>query len=514
MKQISNRNQRKAGVILQYLQMAFSILINLIYTPIMLRILGKTEYGIYSLSSSIIAYLSLISLGFGSSYIRFYSIYKKDDDQEAIKKMNGLYLIVFFVMGVVALLAGIALAANANLFYNDTYSEKDIEIARILMYFLAVNMAISFPASVFTSFITAQEKFIYQKLINMGKTVIGPMASIILLYSGYGSIGMVACTTTLSVIIDLINIVYCIKKLGMRISFKNPNFYLLKDIFVFSIFITINQVIDQINWQTDKVILGKVVNGASVTIYSVGAQINTMFTSFSTAISHVFAPKVNRIVSANENNMDDELTNLFIRVGRIQWFVLFLILTGFIFFGQFFISKWAGEGYNNSYWVAVLLMTPAMIPLIQNVGIEIQRAKNKHQFRSIAYAIMAILNIVISIFFAKAWGEIGTALGTTISLIIANGFIMNIYYHKKIGINIIKFWSSILKTFKGLIIPIISGVLITNIFKIDSIVKFILFAGVYCIIYAVSVYFLGFNIDERKQVNAILQRRIMRRKTQ
>ena len=77
-KIVSKTKQRKAGVILQYLQMALNIVISLIYTPVMLRILGKTEYGIYNLSSSIIAYLSLISLGFGASYIRFYSIYSKD----------------------------------------------------------------------------------------------------------------------------------------------------------------------------------------------------------------------------------------------------------------------------------------------------------------------------------------------------------------------------------------------------------------------------------------------------
>ena len=37
------------------------------------------------------------------------------------------------------------------------------------------------------------------------------------------------------------------------------------------------------------------------------------------------------------------------------------------------------------------------VPLIQNIGIEIQRAKNMHQFRSKVYFCMAIGNALVSI---------------------------------------------------------------------------------------------------------------------
>ena len=498
--------QRSFGIILQYAQMALSIIISLVYTPIMLRILGKTEYGIYNLASSIISYLSLLSLGFGASYLRFYSRYKKDDDYESIKRMNGLYLAVFSLMGVISLIAGLVLAQNAEIFYNNTYTSDEIAVSKVLMTFLAVNLAISFPASVFTSYVTSQEKFIFQKLLNIGKTVISPLVNIIFLYLGYGSIGMVVSTTVLSIVIDVINVFYCFAKLKMKVSFKNPNFGLLKEIFVFSVFIALNQIIDQINWQTDKVILAKVVNGGAVAVYAVGAQINAMFTSFSTTVSSVFAPKVNMIVQKKDDECDLLLTGLFIKVGRIQWLILSLILTGFIFFGQFFILRWAGEGYENSYWIALLLMAPAIIPLIQNIGIEIQRAKNKHQFRSIVYAIMAAMNVGISIWFAILWGEIGTAIGTTISLLVANGLIMNIYYQKELGINVISFWKSIFKTLPGMIAPIACGVLLMVFYKFNSLVDFIFMIVAYTLIYVISMYFFGINKDEKMMIKKVFRK--------
>ncbi len=503
-----NNKQIKLGIILQYLQMGIGIIIQLIYTPFMIRILGDTEYGIYSLVSSIITYLNLLSLGFGASYIRFYSRYKKEEDYDSIAKLNGLYIIVFLAMGIVALIAGLVLAFNVNVFFNDTYTNSDLELAKILMLFLAFNMFISFPASVFVSYITSQEKFVFQKLVNIGKTVLSPVLSIVLLLNGYGSIGMVVITTCVSLLIDLINVGYCLGKLKMKISFRNLKFPLLKEIAAFSFFIAINQIIDQINWQTDKIILGKMINATAVAIYSVGATINTMYISFSTAISSVFTPRIHRIENATmtEEEKNKEYTTLFIKVGRIQFFILSLILTGFIFFGQYFIYKWAGEKYELAYYIALLLICPVTISLCQNLGIEIQRAKNKHQFRSILYLIMAALNVGISILFCYLWGNIGTAIGTTISLLMANGLIMNIYYQKKLGINVILFWKSIVSIIPSMIIPIVFGTCIMIFYKFHNLYDFAALIIAYTIIYAVSIYIFGINKEEKAMVKNIFRR--------
>lgn len=499
--------QKKLGVILQYSQMALSILISFIYTPVMLRILGQSEYGIYNLSNSIISYLSLLSLGFGASYIRFYSRYKKNDDKVGIKKLNGLFLLVFLIMGVIALICGIGLSENVSLFFNNTYSANDIRIAKVLMLFMSFNLALSFPTSVFTSYVTSQEKFVFQKLLNMIKTVVSPLLTLPILLLGYGSIGMIVITTVITVLVDIINIVFCVVKLGMQFDFNKPNLLLLKEIATFSFFIAINQIVDQINWATDKMVLGKICTSTAVAVYAIGSQINTYYLQFSTAISGVFVPQVNRIVVSNEDERkrNGELTELFTKVGRVQFIVLMLILLGFVFEGKFFISKWAGDGYENAYYVAVLLIAPVTIPLIQNIGIEIQRAKNMHQFRSYVYLGMAVLNIGISIVLASYWGEVGAALGTTISLLLANGLVMNIFYHKKIGIDIIYFWKNIAKFVPALVIPVIVGILL-NIKECKSLVGFVTRSMIYIIVYCISMYFLGMNDFEKQQVGKIFRK--------
>ena len=492
--------QIKYGVVLQYFQMGLSIIASLIYTPIMLRLLGKAEYGIYSLASSIISYLNVLSLGFSASYIRYYSRHKAFEDNIGINRLNSLYLSVFIFIGIVALGIGIFIANNVAIFFNETYSTQDIHTAENLMLLLAFNLAISFPASLFTSFIISQEKFIFQKLINMGKTIFSPCLSIIALHLGYGSIGMVVVTTIVSMLIDIINLLFCVWKLNMRFFFGKVDFFLLSDIAKFSIFIAINQIIDQINWQTDKLVLGKMIDSTAVSIYTVAATINTMYINFSTSMSSVFVPRVHRIVSEQSEEMDNRLSDLFIKVGRIQFFVITLILTGFIFFGKYFVYLWAGNGYEQAYGLALCLMCPVSISLVQTLGIEIQRAKNKHYFRSIIYSIIALLNVGVSILLCHIIGLIGVALGTTISLVIGNGLIMNIYYQKGININVLKFWRSLSGNLPSILIPITFGIYIMKWYNFHGFVDFAALILVYILIYVMSIYFIGLKKNEQENI--------------
>ena len=99
-------NQRKAGVILSYAGQFAKILISIIYTPIMLRLLGQSEYGLYQLVYSVVSYLSLLSLGFSSSYMRFYSRYKAQKDEDGVARLNGMFLLIFASLSVVCILCG------------------------------------------------------------------------------------------------------------------------------------------------------------------------------------------------------------------------------------------------------------------------------------------------------------------------------------------------------------------------------------------------------------------------
>ena len=509
-------NQLKAGSILSYLQMGLSIIIGLLYTPVMLRLLGQSEYGLYSTVSSTISMLSVLSLGFNSSYIRYYSRYKKEDNREAIDKLNGLFLIIFSIIGLIALACGLFLSFNLELVFDEGLTAGEYEIARVLMLLLTANLAISFPMSVFQNIISAHEKFIFLKLLGMLKTVASPLITLPLLLLGFRSIAMVSVTLGVSVLTDTAYLIYSKTALKVRFRFGHFEKGLFKSLFAYTSFIAINLIVDQVNGNLGKFILGRFQGTTVVAIYAVGYSLYQYYMMFSTAISGVFTPRIHRIVNLTRDGEISEqrkqLTELFTRVGRIQFLILALIATGLIFFGKPFIGFWAGEGYDDAYYVALLLIIPGSIPLVQNLGIEVQRALNKHQFRSIVYICMAVLNVVLTVILCQRYGAIGTAIGTATSLVVANGFVMNIYYHKKCNIDIIAFWKSIGRLAVGLIIPVICGIAIMNLFDFTSILLLLGGIVVYTLIYAVSMWILGMNDYERSLVKVPFQKLFGRHK--
>ena len=504
------RNQRKAGIILSYLSQGVNILSGLLYTPIMLRLLGQSEYGVYQLVYSAISYLSLLSLGFNASYMRFYSRNKVNNDEDGIAKLNGMFMLVFSIMSVVCVICGCVMLQSIEALFGDGLTDSEYVLAQRLMLFMIVNLALTFPNSVFICIITANEAFVFQKLIILFQGLLHPFLTLPLLLMGYGSISMVSITTFLTVGSLMSNRIFCLRKLGVSFCFHGLRFSLLKEMWVFTFYIFLNEIINQINWNVDKFLLGRIVGTASVAVYGIGGQINTLYMNFSTSVSNVFAPKVNQIVAESDDN--SELSRIFAKVGRVQFIILTLILTGFIFYGQPFIRFWAGAEYSVSYYVSLLLIIPATIPFIQNLGIEIQRAKNKHKARSIVYFFIAIGNIFLSIPLIKLWGPVGAALGTAISLFAGNCVFMNWYYAKRIGLEIGMFWREIGSSIPGLILPVSVGGLSMYLLTFDNITKLIIGILVYTITYCVSMYLFGMNKYEKDGVRGIISRILKRGK--
>ena len=501
-------NQRKAGVILSYAGEIVKILVNLVYTPIMLRLLGQSEYGFFQLVYSVVSYLSLLSLGFGSSYLRFYSRYKAQNDEDGVAKLNGMFILIFCSISVICILCGTVMVRNIRTIFGTGLTESEYATAKVLMELLIINLALTFPNSVFNCSITAHEKFLFQKLLILLQNLFSPFLTLPLLIMGYGSIGMVSVTTLLTFVLLISNMFYCFKKLHVRFAFHGLKISLFKEMWVFTFFIFLNQIIDQINWSVDKFLLGRFAGTTAVAVYGVGGQINTLYLQFSSSVSNVFVPKVNRIVA--ETNDNTELTTLFTKVGRIQFIVLGLILTGFVFFGMPFVNLWAGEGYGASYAVALLLIIPVTVPLIQNLGIEIQRAKNMHKARAVVYLAIAIANVFISIPLIKFFGPEGAALGTAISLFAGNIIFMNWYYHARIGMNMFYFWKEIAKFIPALIAPCVVGIAIMKFVNITGLVKLGVFAVVYAAVYGLSMYFFGMNEEEKQLVMGPI-RKILRK---
>ena len=456
---MDNRNQRVAGIVLSYIQMGIGLVIPLLYTPIMLRILGQEAYGLYSLSASVTGHLSLLSLGLGGAVLPYLMKSHAAGDREGFRRTAGLFQGIFCIAGGAAVLVGFGLTACTGTLFAQGLSSREIGELNTLLAVMALQTAVTFAGTVYHSIISCFERHGFQKLLGLAGTVALPLVNLAALYMGYGSLGLAWAGVLISGATALCNARYCAVRLGVLPEFRGMPVGLLREILPFSLFVFLSIAADLLFWSVDQVFLGAMVGAAAVAVYRVGTTFQSILQSMGSAISGVFAPEVNRLVASGGDRR--ALSDWMIRVGRLQFLVLSLAVSGFAVFGRAFLRFWAGEGYEEAYAVALLTMGPITVPLIQNVAYTATVAMNRHRFRAVLYLLLAVANAAATFLLIPVMGITGAALCTGLALVLGQGVILNRFYHRRIGLDIPGFWKNILQmspvplgmTAAGLLMP-------------------------------------------------------------
>lgn len=488
-------NQLKAGAALNYVVILLNIAVGLLYTPYMLRMMGQSEYGLYSLVASVIAYLTVLDLGLGNAVIRYTAKFRAEGKTKEQYEMFGMFLVLYSIISVVALIGGMGLYANVDTMFGDTMTDVELSRARIMMLILVFNLVFTFPMSIFGSIMSAYERFVFPKVINIIRVILNTAVMIALLEMGYKAIAMVILQTIFNLATLIINYLYCKYKLKIKIRFARFQWGFLCEVAVYSFWIFLNVIMDRVYWSTGQFILGIVAGTTAIAVFAVAIQLHAMYMHFSTAISSVFLPKVTCMVALRNDNA--EISNLFIKTGRIQNIVMAMILFGFLTFGRPFVILWAGPEYSDAYIITCLFFISLYIPLIQNMGITILQARNQMKFRSLLYIAIAAVALVLQYYFAKLWGGIGCAIAISGALFIGQGIIMNIYFKVKQGINISRFWKEIAKmNFAPLLL---SACFLYAMYDtiIDGWLKLALWICIYVVLYIVLLYKISMNQYER-----------------
>ena len=502
-------NQIKVGAVLSYLSMGLSTAISLVYTPIMIARLGDSEYGVYNLVLPIISYLNLLSFGLGSAYVRYYSRAKVEDDKPAMARINGMFLTTYSVLGTLVLLIGFYLSFHGDIIFGSKLTAEEIALGEKLLRIMTVNAALYFPVSVFESHVTINERYLFQKIVYMGKQVLTPLIMIPLLLLGFRSVTMTVTALVFTILSGLINIVYCLWKLHMPFDFRRYDFGLMKEMMGYTFYVFLGIVVENINWSIDRLMMGWVHGTTAVTIYTVASQLNVFYLSFSNAVSNVLTPRVHRMVAEKQSNK--ELTKLLTKAGRLQFILLACIFLGFVAVGETFVVLWGGdEQFRVDYIVTLLLFASIILPAIQTVGIEIQRAKNMHKFRSVTYLIVAIINALLLWPACYYWDGIGAAACVLLTTVFGQIIPMNWYYHRRIGLNIPWFWKKICQLLPSMVIPAAAAVCIALFATVESYFHIVIWGCVFVAVYAFFLWFFGLNRFERDLVTVPMEK-ILRR---
>lgn len=499
-------SQRKAGAILGYANIVVKNLVNLVYTPMLLAFVGQADYGVFQTSNSFVFSLSLLTFGFSEAYIRFYTQKRAHGSGKDIRVLNGMYLLLYMGVCVVALALGLLFAANVETFFSGSFTADQVGLAGQLMSIMAFSVASTLFSTIFDAYILAHEQFRFQQTRQMFTTLATPGIAFALLNLGMGVVGVALAQLSVNVILMLLNVRFAVCKLGMRFDLRRFDFTLFRGIAAFSAWIFANQICDLVNQSVPNMLLGALTGAVAVSVFAVSVQIRQVFYSLSTTMSSVFVPKINRIVAESDDNV--VLTRLMTRVGRYQMFLFCWVYCGFVLLGKFFITKWAGEGFLDSYYLICAMALPVGVPLCQNTGIEIQRAKNRHKARSVVYLIMACINVAFTWFAAPYSGYWAPAIAYIASIVLGNGLFMNWYYHNRIGLDMGFFWKRNLPVVVASACVTAVGLVATRFIPVGNWLEFCAWGLAYSVVFAGAMW--AFVLDDGEKAG-VLKRLPIRR---
>ena len=499
---------RRLGVLFSYLLVLVEMLSSLLFAPFLLSSLGQAEYGVYKLVASITTYLFLLDMGVSTSVIKFMSKYRVNGQIEEQRKFLGVTTLYYAAIAVAVLLLGVVFCLIFPTTFATGLTPQETALGQKLLSVTMINAAVTLGTSGYVNTLGAYEKFVLSKSCSIVQIVTRILFDVGALLLGFGSLGVVVVDLAVTTVIRLFMVLYVIRKMHLAPSFKNLSFRFVKGIFSFSSFVFLQQIATQVSRMTGQVLLGMLVENASViiAIYSVGIQIVNYSQNIAGSINSVLMPGVVRLVEKDASAA--QLQAEMIRIGRMLFMLLGIIWTVFLVNGRTFIILWMGEASQNGYVVAVLLMLVNTFSTCQAIGSQILWAINKHKTQAILQICAAALNIVLSIVLIR-WNPLyGATLGTFLSLLIGDIIVMGIVFHKDIGIHMGAYYKGLLhRTDICLLLALAAGLLSKHFLVQNSILHFVINCAVMCVVYGICMLCFGMNKQEKDMFRSIIRKR-------
>lgn len=489
---MSNSNAIKKGAVISYVAIFLNIAITFFYTPWMIKKIGVSDYGLYSLVYSFISYF-ILDFGLNQAIQRFIAKYRAEGSEDKVEKMIGITTRVYLIIdSIIFIVLFVLYFFISDIFTGLTPAET--ERLKGLYIIAGIFSVLTFMFKPMAGAMMAFEYFVEEKVLEMVNRVGAVVGVCIALAMGADVFALILINGAFSLTTSIIKLIVFKRKSKLNIQWTYFNKTELKGIFSFSMWTFGCGLAQRMRFSLVPSVLGILSNSSEIAIFAMGISLEGMVYMLSSAINGLFLPTVSRLV---QNERREEVDRLMVRVGRIQCYIIGLIFSGFVVFGKSFLLLWVGEEFSDVYWVLLLLILANLVSLTQRIADDLVYVENKIKETTIRIIICSVAGLAVACLLASRLGAIGAAIGTCFGLCVYQTWI-NIFYHKKMKLDIVGFFKQChLKIMPALIVLASLFYFIGTKIVLDSWIKLIAGAAVYTIVFVCVCYFILFNKEEK-----------------
>ena len=494
-------SQLKKGALYSYLAIFVNILSGLIYTPWMIRQIGQSQYGLFTLANSLIS-LFMVDFGLSSACARYVSNFHAEGREDKVEGVLGviykLYLIVdFFILLSLVIVFFFLDAIYLNL------TPKELIQFKVVYSIAGIYSVVSFPFVTLNGILTAYEKFQKLKLSELLYRFLVIVLMIFSLLMGWGLYALVTVNALAGILTIVYKYIVIKKETSLRVNFSYSSKTLYKEIFKFSIWITVSLLAQRLIFNITPSILGIVANTSAIAIFGIVTTIESYTYLFANAINGMFMPKISNIYV---NDKEGNILPLMLSVGKFQYIVNGLIVVGFLILGKQFLLLWMGESYIDSYYCILLVIIPGLFYNALQIANTAMIVKNKVKYQAVVDLVMGIINVILSFALSSIYGVIGACR----SIFIAYSFrtvALLFVYNKTLSINILGF---IKECYIKLSVCLIITIFCLNLF-LDNLalagwLGLVIKVVIITLVYFALIYILGLNKKEKKFIKSLIKK--------
>ena len=486
------KNQISLGALISYVTIIFNIILGIFYTPWMIHTIGDSEYALYTLALSVIN-IFLMDFGLSSSTSRFLSKYYAEGKEDAANNFLGITLKLYLIIDVIIFIVlSVVFSFLENIYIK--LSPSEMSIFKNLYIIIAFYSVVSFPLLNFNGILMAKEKFIAVKFLGLFNKIVTTGLIVVALLLNGNVYTLVLINAGISVLFSFIKW-FLVKGTGVKFNIRHKNIQLQKELLGFSIWLTVAQMMQRCIFTIAPTFLAMFVNSTEIVYFSLASTIEGYIWTIGDAVNGMFLPKI-AMLDTKENS-EDNILELMIKVGRFQIFVIGMIVVIFILLGNHFVDSWMGNGYEKVSICTIFIILPLLLDLPQQIGKTTIMVRNKVKKQAQVYIIMAMVYILVTIFFTQKYGVVGTALAVMIAYFVRS-ILLSFLYHKELGLNMFTFYKTVYVRW-GIVAGItlcLGYIIATNINSV-GIVGLLIKCCVIAAIYIVVSYIFYFTNSEK-----------------
>lgn len=402
------------GIHVYYIHLIFSFVYTLILTPIILKYLGKAEYGIWAIFNSVVAYFMLFDLGMTNSVAKYTSEYRAIGQEKKLSSLISSILTIFLFISALVVIVTIGLTPFIARIFN--ISQDLIGKAQVTFFIMGLNIALLLIGGVFGNIIYGMQRVDVWKAFSIVNLLVNAALTILFLRLGFGLVG-VAIATIFGTIV-LISLYLIFLRCSKAKLFIHPGLVktkLIKEVAPYSLRTFVLGVTCRGCYFTSNIIIGLFLGVSAVAPYEVAFKVCFLPTFLFSVISTTFFPHFSRLYALKDIN---SLRGLYLKLTKISLAIIAPVILFLIFWGRSFINLWVGK--ENFVGMSAFMVLVAMdffhalgtssVMLLQSIG------KN----RALMYSELAnvVLNLSLSILLIRQIGILGIPLG----MLLANLF--------------------------------------------------------------------------------------------